>query len=126
MLVEKLQSCIDSYKEVESLHELPQDHKSEEKLPQIEKPTRSLTRAAASVIKAYEDEESSDSEDFEANDDSEEVIVINYNRSNTPKYVGKFTNVIIDNKLKRQCKKCPAIYTDLKGFNRHYQKKHLK
>lgn len=87
---------------------------------------RTHPRACTSKAAIYEDAESSESEDVDCKDESEEVIIINYNRSNTPKFVGKFTNVVVNNKLKRQCKKCPAVYTDLKGFNRHYQKKHLQ
>lgn len=56
--------------------------------------------------------------------DVEEVQLV-YNKSNTPKYLGQFINVYLDNRLKRQCKSCPAMYTDLKGFNRHYESKHL-
>ena len=59
-------------------------------------------------------------------DDTEEIQVqLVYNKSNTPKYLGQFINVYLDNRLKRQCKSCPAMYTDLKGFNRHYEIKHL-
>ncbi|KAF6063946.1 hypothetical protein FOB64_005537 [Candida albicans] len=59
-------------------------------------------------------------------DDTEEIQVqLVYNKSNTPKYLGQFINVYSDNRLKRQCKSCPAMYTDLKGFNRHYESKHL-
>ncbi|KAI5966909.1 uncharacterized protein KGF55_000318 [Candida pseudojiufengensis] len=54
------------------------------------------------------------------------IFHINYNNSNTPKYLGKFNNLKINNKLKRQCKYCPKQYNDLKGFNRHFERKHLK
>ncbi|CAI5759000.1 unnamed protein product [Candida verbasci] len=50
---------------------------------------------------------------------------LHYNKSNTPKYNGKFVNIIDENRLKRQCLLCDKKYTDLKGFNRHYEVKHL-
>ncbi|CUM68181.1 uncharacterized protein PRCAT00005899001 [Priceomyces carsonii] len=53
-------------------------------------------------------------------------ISYNYNESNTPKYYGKFVNVKVGSKIKRQCGVCMATYTDLKGFNRHFQSVHLK
>lgn len=57
------------------------------------------------------------------NSDLKEVY-LSYNDSNTPKYIGKFLNVMVGNRLKRQCKYCHLQYADLKGFNRHYEKKH--
>ncbi|KAI5953753.1 hypothetical protein KGF57_003962 [Candida theae] len=53
-------------------------------------------------------------------------VYLSYNDSNTPKYVGKFFNVMVGNRLKRQCKYCHLQYADLKGFNRHYEKKHVR
>ncbi|MCP8716479.1 MAG: hypothetical protein M5E90_03560 [Asgard group archaeon] len=55
----------------------------------------------------------------------EEEVHLVYNKSNMPKYVGQFLNVFVDKRLKRKCKTCGAMYTDLKGFNRHYESKHL-
>ncbi|EMG49355.1 hypothetical protein G210_5885 [Candida maltosa Xu316] len=52
-------------------------------------------------------------------------VYLNYNSSNTPKYVGKFRNELIGGHLKRKCMACSANYSDLKGFNRHYERKHL-
>lgn len=57
------------------------------------------------------------------NSDLKEVY-LSYNDSNTPKYIGKFLNVMVGNRLKRQCRYCHLQYADLKGFNRHYEKKH--
>ncbi|CAK9439682.1 uncharacterized protein LODBEIA_P37820 [Lodderomyces beijingensis] len=51
-------------------------------------------------------------------------VCLSYNKSNTPKYADKFVNVMVDNRLKRQCKFCSLQYMDLKGFNRHFESKH--
>ncbi|KAF6045708.1 hypothetical protein FOB58_004145 [Candida parapsilosis] len=53
-------------------------------------------------------------------------VYLSYNDSNTPKHIGKFFNVMVNNRLKRQCKYCHLQYADLKGFNRHYEKKHAR
>ncbi|RCK55102.1 hypothetical protein Cantr_04617 [Candida viswanathii] len=63
--------------------------------------------------------------DFPSVSDPEEEVHLVYNKSNMPKYVGQFVNVFVDKRLKRKCKTCGAMYTDLKGFNRHYESKHL-
>ncbi|KAK6457185.1 uncharacterized protein RJT20DRAFT_127342 [Scheffersomyces xylosifermentans] len=39
--------------------------------------------------------------------------------------MGKFYNIQVGNKLKRECKLCSLRYNDLKGFNRHYKSIHL-
>lgn len=57
--------------------------------------------------------------------ENKKIVEMNYNGSNTPKFFGKFNNVMVNNKLKRECKKCSVTYNDLKGFNRHYQSIHL-
>ena len=79
----------------------------------IEKPT--LVEIIASDCDEEEDTE----------DEMEEVEVqLAYRKSNIPKFNGEFTNVSIDNRLKRKCKTCGAKYSDLSGFNRHFGTKH--
>lgn len=53
-----------------------------------------------------------------------QIIEIKYNLSNYPKYYGKFFNIRVNGKLRRECSICGNSYGDLHGFNRHYDRKH--
>ena len=97
--------------------------------PKTLKPVR---RAPSSLIPrkkikskpAVEDVDENWTPELEGSDTKE--VYLSYNDSNTPKHIGKFFNIMVGNRLKRQCKYCHLQYADLKGFNRHYEKKHGK
>lgn len=53
------------------------------------------------------------------------IVNYQYNNSNIPKYFAEFVTLKVNKKLKRACKRCDLVYSDLRGFNRHYEKIHL-
>ncbi|KAI5952855.1 hypothetical protein KGF54_003722 [Candida jiufengensis] len=104
------------------LRKLPNDHNRRSKR---NKPIRKYVESDEEEEVEEENENKENINSITTNTTKNKEFHINYNDSNTPKYLGKFINIKIDNKLRRQCKYCPKRYNDLKGFNRHYERNHL-
>ncbi|KAI5957927.1 hypothetical protein CANMA_004359 [Candida margitis] len=90
--------------------------------PNRKSPVTRIPHKKVIVNSAVNATDENDVPPIESSDPKE--VYLSYNDSNTPKYIGKFFNVMVGNRLKRQCKYCQSQYADLKGFNRHFEKKH--